>query len=467
MDTQMNSIHHSLREKEEKRTLQRRRDLLYLIADYLKNRGYTKSSNTIATEAQLTESVQVCDNIDLETILKCYDIYYTSTYNKLPALCKHSKGRSNVTETNNKQNENKPSKKSDKQEEKKEDDVNNVSFAMTVRPIFANRSSNSESSMKLSNDGSLPPVSVSIENLYGDDIEMRKIAETISREILVKNCNVHWDDVIGLKQCKRAIINAIVYPIKYPELFREKFSSWKGVLLYGPPGTGKTMLAKAVATECKCTFFNVSVSSLVSKWRGDSEKYVRALFDLAYERAPTVIFIDEIDWIATKEDLSEPARRFRAELLAKFDGLTTDENARIVLLAATNAPWNIDSALLRRLEKHVRADLPNEEDRFEMLSAYFSKEIDHQVLKDVNAGLKNCSGADIKVLCKQTWLCQIRPLIELLENNKVPSSDINYELTDPAILATTLRDMRCCTISNEEIQLYYRWEKEKYLHLYE
>lgn len=118
----------------------------------------------------------------------------------------------------------------------------------------------------------------------------------------MENLNVHWDDVVGLDDCKTAIKEAIVYPLKYPVFFAGPFSPWKGILLYGPPGTGKifihhffhiqinknihkkideigkTMLVKAVATECKCTFFNITASSLVSKWRGDSEKYIRVSY---------------------------------------------------------------------------------------------------------------------------------------------------------------------------------------------
>ena len=106
-----------------------------------------------------------------------------------------------------------------------------------------------------------------------------------------------WEDLIGLGSAKKVMQEAVVYPIKYPELFRGILSPWKGLLLFGPPGTGKTMLAKAVATECETTFFNISASSIVSKWRGDSEKLVRVLFELARFHAPSTIFMDEIDAI--------------------------------------------------------------------------------------------------------------------------------------------------------------------------
>ena len=111
------------------------------------------------------------------------------------------------------------------------------------------------------------------------------------------NPDVKWDDIIGLESAKRTIKEAVVYPIKYPQLFTGILSPWKGLLLYGPPGTGKTLLAKAVATECETTFFNISASSIVSKWRGDSEKLVRVLFEMARFYAPSTIFIDELESI--------------------------------------------------------------------------------------------------------------------------------------------------------------------------
>jgi katanin p60 ATPase-containing subunit A1 len=109
----------------------------------------------------------------------------------------------------------------------------------------------------------------------GFNSELRELAAVISRDIYLENPNVKWEDIIGLDDAKRLVKEAVVYPIKYPQLFKGILSPWKGLLLYGPPGTGKTMLAKAVATECKTTFFNISASSIVSKWRGDSEKLVR------------------------------------------------------------------------------------------------------------------------------------------------------------------------------------------------
>ena len=125
--------------------------------------------------------------------------------------------------------------------------------------------------------------------------DLNDLAEVIRRDIHWGNPNVPWESVAGLDDAKRLLKEAVVMPIRYPELFRGLLAPWRGVLLYGPPGTGKTMLAKAVATECDTTFFNVSSSTVVSKWRGDSEKLVRVLFELAHHHAPSTVFMDEID----------------------------------------------------------------------------------------------------------------------------------------------------------------------------
>mmetsp|Transcript_5043 Transcript_5043/g.4237 ORF Transcript_5043/g.4237 Transcript_5043/m.4237 type:complete len:168 (+) Transcript_5043:365-868(+) len=130
---------------------------------------------------------------------------------------------------------------------------------------------------------------------YSNNPELRELAATLQRDICIDNPNVKFETIVGLDEAKRLMKEAVVLPLKYPQLFTGILEPWNGVLLYGPPGTGKTMLAKAVATECKTTFFNISASSIVSKWRGESEKLVRVLFELARHYQPSTIFIDEID----------------------------------------------------------------------------------------------------------------------------------------------------------------------------
>ena len=135
---------------------------------------------------------------------------------------------------------------------------------------------------------------------YSDVPEFKELAAYLQRDILVENPNVKFEDIIGLDRAKALIMEAVTFPLKYPQLFTGITTAWRGILLYGPPGTGKTMLAKAVATQCKTTFFNISASSVVSKWRGESEKLIRILFELARFYQPSTIFIDEIDSIISQ-----------------------------------------------------------------------------------------------------------------------------------------------------------------------
>lgn len=135
---------------------------------------------------------------------------------------------------------------------------------------------------------------------YSDVPEFRELAAYLQRDIIVENPNVRFEDIIGLDNAKRLIMEAVTLPLKYPQCFVGITEAWRGILLYGPPGTGKTMLAKAVATQCKTTFFNISASSVVSKWRGESEKLIRILFEMARFYQPSTIFIDEIDSIMSQ-----------------------------------------------------------------------------------------------------------------------------------------------------------------------
>lgn len=200
-------------------------------------------------------------------------------------------------------------------------------------------------------------------------------AKQILNDIVVQGDEVHWDDIAGLEIAKNALRETVVYPFLRPDLFMGLREPARGMLLFGPPGTGKTMLARAVATESRSTFFSISASSLTSKYLGESEKLVRALFGLARTLAPSIIFVDEIDSLLSQRSGSgehEATRRIKTEFLIQWSDLqraaagreTTEKDKergdanRVLVLAATNLPWAIDEAARRRFVRRQYIPLP-------------------------------------------------------------------------------------------------------------
>lgn len=263
-----------------------------------------------------------------------------------------------------------------------------------------------------------------------ESAEMRTLAESLSRDIIRGSPDVKWETIKGLENAKRLLKEAVVMPIKYPKYFTGLLSPWKGILLFGPPGTGKTMLAKAVATECNTTFFNISASSIVSKWRGDSEKLVKVLFELARYHAPSTIFLDEIDAIISQRGEArsehEASRRLKTELLIQMDGLTrTDE--LVFVLAATNLPWELDAAMLRRLEKRILVPLPEPEARKAMFEGLLQSPSDGPILPYdlLVENTEGFSGSDIRLLCKEAAMQPLRRLMAYLEQKEeVPEDEL-------------------------------------------
>lgn len=202
-------------------------------------------------------------------------------------------------------------------------------------------------------------------------------AQQIMNEIIIKGDEVHWEDVAGLHLAKKALKEAVVYPFLRPDLFMGLREPARGMLLFGPPGTGKTMLARAVATESKSTFFAITASSLTSKWHGESEKLVRALFAMAKALAPSIIFVDEIDALLNSRGGGtehEASRRSKTEFLIQWSDLQRaaagkeakageGDATRVLVLAATNCPWDIDEAARRRFVRRQYIPLPEAETR--------------------------------------------------------------------------------------------------------
>ncbi|KFV20461.1 Katanin p60 ATPase-containing subunit A-like 2 [Tauraco erythrolophus] len=303
--------------------------------------------------------------------------------------------------------------------------------------------------------------------------EMRELATVVSKAIYLHNPNVKWDDIIGLDAAKRLVKEAVVYPIRYPQLFTGILSPWKGLLLYGPPGTGKTLLAKAVATECNTTFFNISASTIVSKWRGDSEKLVRVLFELARYHAPSTIFLDELESVMSQRGPissgeHEGTRRMKTELLVQMDGLAQSDDL-VFVLAASNLPWELDPAMLRRLEKRILVDLPSKDARRGMIQHWLPPlsnsggvelrtDLDYSLLGQETDGY---SGSDIKLVCKEAAMRPVRKIFDALENHQPGNSNLPVIRLDTITTADFLDVIAHTKPSAKNLsQKYTAWQRE-------
>ncbi|PWN98546.1 AAA-domain-containing protein [Tilletiopsis washingtonensis] len=255
------------------------------------------------------------------------------------------------------------------------------------------------------------------------DAENKKLRAGLSSAILSERPNVSWDDVAGLTTAKEALKEAVILPIRFPQLFTGKRTPWRGILLYGPPGTGKSFLAKAVATEAKSTFFSVSSSDLVSKWMGESERLVKQLFQMAREAKPSIIFIDEVDSLCGTrgEGESEASRRIKTEFLVQMNGVGNDE-AGVLVLGATNIPWQLDIAIKRRFEKRIYIPLPEVEARkrmFELQVGTTPCALTSKDYRDLAEKTEGYTGSDISVLVRDALMQPVRKVLSATHFKKV------------------------------------------------
>ena len=298
------------------------------------------------------------------------------------------------------------------------------------------------------------------EKLKGFD---EKMIEFIQSEILSSSPDVQWDDIAGLEFAKKTIKEIIIWPMLKPEFFSGIRSPPKGLLLFGPPGTGKTMIAKAIASQSKSMFFNISASSLMSKWIGESEKLVRTLFALASFYQPSVVFIDEIDSLLTSrsENENEASRRIKTEFLVQLDGAGTNINDRILIIGATNRPQEIDDAFVRRLSKRLYIPLPNKVSRKQLIMRVLEKErknnnkyeINENDIDDIVNRTKGYSGSDLINVCKEAAMMPIRSIEDITNCQLEHLRGVNKQDFDEAL--TTVKP----SINEKSIEQYMEWNK--------
>ena len=311
--------------------------------------------------------------------------------------------------------------------------------------------------------GKIPRGEVKVTSVGSDEDELRAYAMG-----LMTRSNVKWGDIGGLENVKRLLMETVVVSaLQRPEALQP----WKGILLFGPPGTGKTLLASAAAGSLNATFFNVKASSVLSKYFGESAKIISALYEVAREKAPSIVFMDEIDALTTKRsgETSEASRRMLSTFLSELDGFQDKGSDTLVLtLAATNTPWDLDEAVLSRFPRRIYVPLPDKRATKEIVKIN-TRGLDISKL-DLDAIAEESvkrlySGRDIRNLCQEAIWNMIRE-----ENpNLHKLAELPYEKLKRYSLKTRPLEMRDfeeafkrikSPLTRKEIERYEKWAEE-------
>jgi len=270
--------------------------------------------------------------------------------------------------------------------------------------------------IKMDQDEEIPQAVLEKMIIGKEDFEeaLKVVRPSAMREVLVETPNVSWKEIGGLEQTKQSLIESIEWPLKHKESFeRLGITPPKGILLYGPPGTGKTLLAKAVAKESEANFIQVKGPSLLSMWVGKSEEGIRKVFERARQVSPCIIFFDELDALAGKRGIDHGTKvteRVLNQLLAEMDGINDLKN--VVVIAATNRPDMLDTALLRpgRFDRILLVDVPDKKSREKILEIHTKNmPLDKSIkMSDLLRKTEGFVGADIENLVRESAMLALR-----------------------------------------------------------
>nr|XP_002131406.1 fidgetin-like protein 1 [Ciona intestinalis] len=286
------------------------------------------------------------------------------------------------------------------------------------------------------------------------------LIELVMSEVMDHGAPIHWDHIAGLEYAKATIKEVVIWPMMRPDIFTGLRGPPKGILLFGPPGTGKTLIGKCIASQSGATFFSISASSLTSKWIGQGEKMVRALFAVASINQPAVIFIDEIDSLLSQRSDSEheSSRRIKTEFFVQLDGATTSSEDRILVVGATNRPHEIDEAARRRLVKRLYIPLPEDGAREQIITKLLQEQSYRMTEEEILSVVKRTegfSGADVTNLCKEAALGPIRSL-QFQDISKISTEDVRPIAVEDFNKA--LERVRP-SVSKKDLSMYEEWNK--------
>jgi SpoVK/Ycf46/Vps4 family AAA+-type ATPase len=309
--------------------------------------------------------------------------------------------------------------------------------------------------------GAVSPSEMRVESNNGDEGETATADGKSNPEELVvtEKPKVNWEEVVGLDPAKKAVKEAIVYPVQRPDLFP---LGWpRGILLFGPPGCGKTLLAAAVATEIDANFYSIDAASIMSKWLGEAEQNVAKLFGSARkssnEGKAAIVFVDELDSLMGQHSNEVGGEiRVRNQFLKEMDGIVDKgKNLHVYVIGATNKPWDLDWAFIRRFQKRILVPLPDHHTRLMMLKLYTSnlqieQDVDLHELARLSEGF---SGSDIRDVCQAA---QLKLIGEFFESGKATDKEAKPR-------SLTMNDFRQIleerkpSVSLDMLSLYNRW----------
>jgi len=277
--------------------------------------------------------------------------------------------------------------------------------------------------------------------------------------VVTEKPEVNWEEVVGLDTAKKAVKEAIVYPVQRPDLFP---LGWpRGILLFGPPGCGKTLLAAAVATEIDANFYSIDAASIMSKWLGEAEQNVSKLFGSARksstEGKPAIVFVDELDSLMGAHSNEVGGEiRVRNQFLKEMDGIVDKgKKLHVYVIGATNKPWDLDWAFIRRFQKRILVPLPDHHTRLMMLKLYTANlgidtDVDLHELARLSEGF---SGSDIRDVCQSA---QLKLIGEFFESGKAMDKEAKPRFITMGDFRQTLEE-RKPSVSLDMLSLYNRW----------